>query len=283
MTALTVTAFTDTGLRRSHNEDALLVAGWTCQTIAGVLVTMHFDDVTPFVCAVADGMGGHAGGDLASRVALAVIADCATAWRTQADIAATLTEASERVHQVGADPELRGLGTTIAGVCVLDAEVIAFNVGDSRVYSIGSGFLQQVSIDDAVLDSNGRPSNVVTQSLGQTAPIEPHLQAFPRDGAAYLICSDGVSSGLSPASLRAAALQPSPRQCATSIIDTTRANGADDNFSLILVEPPATAFATKNAAGAQHHRLVDEPGQAPAQFAVADERHVKPRSESGNS
>lgn len=245
MRTITVTAFTDTGSVRSHNEDALLVAGWMCQTAVGKLVTMQIDQASPVVCAVADGMGGHAGGDLASRIALGVIADSAQTWRTSADVTAALIKANERVRSSGADPELRGMGTTIAGVCIQPDEVIVFNIGDSRVYTINNGFLQQVSVDDAVLDTGGRPTNVITQSLGQPSPVAPHVHSFPRDGATYVICSDGVSGGLSPAGLRTAALQPNSWQCATSIIDTTRANGAEDNFSLILIDVPDVAPRTE--------------------------------------
>jgi serine/threonine protein phosphatase PrpC len=238
MTTIGLTAFTDTGLVRDHNEDALLVGSWMCQSAVGDLVTMQFDVDASLVCAVADGMGGHAGGELASRVALGVLADAAPHWRDSTDVETTLVETNDRVRQVGANPDLRGLGTTIAGVCILSDSVIAFNVGDSRVYSINSGFLQQISVDDSVLDANGRPTSTITQSLGQTQPVSPHVQVLPRDGATYLICSDGVSGGMSAAALRAAALKPTLHECVSSIVDGTRANGAEDNFSVILVEVP---------------------------------------------
>jgi protein phosphatase len=274
MRTVTVTAFTDTGLVRSHNEDALLVAGWMCQSAAGALVTMQIDQDKPLVCAVADGMGGHAGGDLASRIALGVIADSAQSWRTSADVTAALVEANERVRSSSANPELRGMGTTIAGVCIQADEVIVFNVGDSRVYTINNGFLQQVSVDDAVLDTGGRPTNVITQSLGQSNPVNPHVHSSARDGATYLICSDGVSGGLSPAGLRTAALQPNSWQCATSIIDSTRANGAEDNFSLILVDVPAVAPRTE-ADTAQTEIAVDVPDSG-ASPPIPDNEQLAP-------
>ena len=251
-TAFRVTAFTDTGLVRDHNEDALLVQGWICQAASGSLVTMEFpsDMRSAFVCAVADGMGGHAGGDLASRVALGLIGDAASTWRTPQDIARSLAETNDRVRRLGADPDLRGLGTTVAGISVFDDAVVAFNIGDSRIYNVDHGFLKQVSHDDSVTDKHGRPTNVITQSLGQDGAVEPHLRTTPRDGSSYLICSDGVSGGVSPSSLRAAVLKATSRDCAESIIDMTRANGADDNFSFLLVEVPAVATAaTLDASG----------------------------------
>lgn len=240
MNAITITAFTDTGYQRSDNQDALLVGGWVCQSAVGTLVSMSFDPTSVFVCAVADGMGGHAGGDLASRIALGFIADSSPAWRTRDDVKSALIEASARVHQVGSNPDLRGLGTTIAGVCVLDDEVIVFNVGDSRVYGVNGGSIQQPTVDDAVLDTNGQPTHVITQSLGQREPVAPHIECFPRDGASYLICSDGVSGVNSPVELGAAVSKPNRHECARAIVDSTRVNGAHDNFSLLIVDiPPA--------------------------------------------
>lgn len=260
---ITVTAFTDTGLVRDHNEDAILVDGWLAQTAIGTLVTMQFDTQLPFVCAVADGMGGHAGGELASRVALGLVSDAAPRWTAATDVTATLVAANGSVRNVGADPDLRGLGTTIAGVCVLDDEVIVFNVGDSRVYRIDGGFLQQVSVDDSVLGVDGRPSNVITASLGQADPVSPHLESFPRDGASYLVCSDGVSGSMSAAGLRAAALQLDPREFAASIIESTRANGADDNFSFLIIDIAPVEPMVDDAGNADEETTdSDEPEEA---------------------
>ncbi|MCV7281788.1 serine/threonine-protein phosphatase [Mycolicibacterium flavescens] len=232
---MAATAFTDTGLVRTRNEDALLLGGWTCQAAVGTVVSMEFSDDVPFVAAVADGMGGHAGGDLASRVALGVIADVSTTWRTPEDVVAGLHQANERVFQVGQNPDLRGMGTTIAGICVLDREVAVFNVGDSRIYSVNSGFLQQVSTDDAIIDAEGRPTSTITQSLGQRLPVEPHVTLCPRDGTSYLLCSDGVSGVMTAAGLRAAVMKADFAEVAESIVDATRQGGAHDNFSFALI------------------------------------------------
>src|ERR1700712_5752658 len=112
MTRFTVRAFTDVGLLRKRNEDAVLVAGWQCQTHDGSLVTMDFASAPSFVCAVADGMGGHAAGDLASRVALNVIAQVSPGWRSAEDVFSALEVANEQVRAMGAGNDLGGLGTT---------------------------------------------------------------------------------------------------------------------------------------------------------------------------
>lgn len=236
MTRIRVLAFTDVGLVRKRNEDCVLVAGWLSQPRDGSLVTMDFALTPPFVCAVADGMGGHAGGNLASRVALTVIADMSPDWRTEQDVASAMNETNDQVRAVGEEAGLQGLGTTIAGLCITADGIIVFNVGDSQVFSITDGVLNQISIDDSVFDSNGRPTNIITQSLGQTPPVAPHVEVLPLRAGAYLMCSDGVSGVMTPESLSAAVLRPALDDCAAEIIVSTRESGAHDNFSFVIVD-----------------------------------------------
>jgi protein phosphatase len=240
MTSFTVRAFTDVGLLRKRNEDAVLVAGWQCQTHDGSVVTMHFAPAAPFVCAVADGMGGHAGGDLASRVALNVIAQVSPGWRGPQDVSSALEVVNEQVRAMGAGNDLGGLGTTVAGLCLLADGLLAFNVGDSRIYSITGGRVEQISVDDSVFDAAGRPTNIITQSLGQPGPVHPHVLALPLRPGTYLLCSDGVSGMMSPDEFVAAVQQADLDACAARIIETTRANGAEDNFSFLIVDVEPT-------------------------------------------
>jgi PPM family protein phosphatase len=233
-----VLAFTDVGLRRKRNEDAVLVAGWVCQTHDGALVTMDFEPTDPFVCVVADGMGGHAGGNVASRSALNVIAERSPGWRTVDDVAATIAYANDQVRGIGAENELEGLGTTVAGLCVTGDEIIVFNVGDSRVYSVTGGRPQQLSRDDAVLDAAGNPTNVITQSLGQPGSVQTHVTTLPLQPGTYLLCSDGVSGMMNEADLSAAFGVGDLSDVAANIVATTRSKGAEDNFSFIIVAVP---------------------------------------------
>lgn len=238
MTRIGVRAFTDVGLRRKRNEDAVLVAGWLCQTHDGALVAMDFEPTFPFVCVVADGMGGHAGGDVASKLALTAIAELSAQWRTVQDVAATISHVNERVRGVGVEQGLEGLGTTIAGMCITADELIVFNVGDSRVYSITAGQPQQLSHDDSVYDAAGNPTNVITQSLGQPGPVRTHVTTLPLAPGTYLLCSDGVSGMLTDADMRAAVTPADLAECATNLIAATRSTGANDNFSFVLLDIP---------------------------------------------
>jgi PPM family protein phosphatase len=238
MSRLRVLAFTDVGLRRKRNEDAVLVAGWLCQSHDGTLVTMDFAPAAPFVCVVADGMGGHAGGNVASKLALTVIAERSPRWRSVQDVATTVAYANDQVRATGVETGLEGLGTTIAGLCLTDEGIIVFNVGDSRVYSITNGEPQQLSHDDSVFDVNGRPTNVITQSLGQQGPVQTHVTTLPMQPGAYLMCSDGVSGMLTDEELRAAVSPAELVDGAANIIERTRSKGAEDNFSFVIVEVP---------------------------------------------
>lgn len=240
---ITVHAYTDVGLRRRRNEDAVMVGGWLCQTHRGTLVSMDFAPTPPFACAVADGMGGHAGGDLASRTALSVIAGSYPDWQTEEDVIDDLLSVNQQVRAVGVEAELQGLGTTVAGLCFLSDQVIAFNVGDSRIYEVTSEGPVQLSVDDSVFDTFGRPTNVITQSMGQPIPVRPHLVRVPLRPARFLVCSDGVSGMTSDDELGEALADADPAVCSERIVAAVRANGAHDNLTFLLVDVRAGSTA----------------------------------------
>lgn len=214
----------------------MLVSGWLCQTCDGTVVTMEFRPAPPFVCAVADGMGGHAGGDFASRSALTVLAAQSPDWKSAEDVSATLIGINEHVRAIGVQNNMQGLGTTIAGLCALADKLIFFNVGDSRVYSKSPGHLGQMSNDHSIFGLDGRPTNVITQSLGQPSPVIPQVVAIGLTAGTFLMCSDGVSGLMSDEELSQAMLLDDLDETAVRIIDTARGNGAHDNFSFVIVE-----------------------------------------------
>jgi serine/threonine protein phosphatase PrpC len=239
VTQVSVRAFTDTGLRRKRNEDAVLVNGWVSQTHNGVLAEIRMQPGSPFVCAVADGMGGHAGGDVASRTALTMIATMCLGWTGAGDISSSLCYVSDWIHDMSRGSELSGMGCTIAGVCLTADELIVFNVGDSRVYSINGESLDQLSIDDSIFDEAGRPTNIITQSIGQDpqqALVVPHVRSLDVRGGSYLMCSDGVHGQMEHHDLEAATSCSDRSDGAAVIISTARANGAADNFSFVLLD-----------------------------------------------
>lgn len=234
---ITVTAITDRGLVRRRNEDAILVGPWISQTETGVMTAVRMRVDTPTVAAVADGIGGHVGGNIASRQALTAVAGMAGRWRTAQDVVSGLEEANEQLGIIGQTPQFHGLGTTIAGMCFAASAVLAFNIGDSRIYRIADGEVEQLSTDDALLDEDGNPTHVITQALGDPdMPPHPHVVELPTRSARYLLCSDGISGVVPAEELRSACKCERAAEMATTLVTSAIENGARDNFSLLIVD-----------------------------------------------
>lgn len=193
-----VTALSHGGAVRDHNEDSLVAGPWTlCATVTENPQTLIFPLGTPLVVAVADGLGGHPGGEVASALAVRELAQAGPSLDSEQSVAAALRTCNRAVHAAASRrPELAAMGTTVAGVVVTADLVRVFNVGDSRVYLSGPGGLRQLSTDDRP-SGRGLPDGTVTQTLGGSgalAAIDPHLATAPLAAdASYLICTDGLT------------------------------------------------------------------------------------------
>jgi serine/threonine protein phosphatase PrpC len=200
---LLATVLTHKGAERAGNEDAVVVG---TRTFAGV--SSHRPDVVAvpldgsIVVAVADGLGGHAAGEVASRIAVERLAtyDATTAGKD--DLSSLLRDVSDEILAEGRQNRAQaGMGTTVVGLLVRAEDTTWFNVGDSRAYLLAGGYLAQLSVDDTpagALAEPGEsppPTSVVTQVLGDTqGAITPHVGIQPvGDDDAYLLCSDGLS------------------------------------------------------------------------------------------
>ena len=134
---------------RAHNEDTIAVGDWiTSEPMAQPLVLEHAVGAR-LICLVADGMGGHAAGEVASRGVAEHLCRRAAGAVDEARLAALLRAADAELFALMQEqPAWRGMGTTVAGLSVAPERVMAFNVGDSRVYRIDGGALVQLSTDD---------------------------------------------------------------------------------------------------------------------------------------
>lgn len=235
-------ACTDRGHRRSHNEDA-----WRA---------------TPPVFAVADGMGGHHRGDLASEMAIESF--------TGLDGRPTRTAVLEQVrrsHLAIADYAARcgegSMGTTLCGLAVtseapddaLDT-LLAFNVGDSRIYLVRDGAMTQLSHDHSVVQelidegtitldqaATHPERHVVTRSLGGIE--RPQIDWWPLRplvGDRFLLCSDGLVRELTTEQIVTVLTRPAPPQVtADDLVAATLARDARDNVTVVVVDVVATA------------------------------------------
>ena len=229
-------AATDVGRQRSHNEDSVLADG--------------------SVFVVADGMGGHAAGEVASEIATSTLAELARLPRRRSeDVVEALQRANRRIlESVASHPEQTGMGTTVAGLTVVSAggsdHWAVFNIGDSRVYRCIDDRLNLVTVDHSEVrelvdggfiseeEAARHPlRNVVTRSLGTETAPSPDLWVFPpHPGERFVICSDGLSNELGAEDIRRLALgSEDPQQAAEALVAAAVEAGGRDNVSVIVV------------------------------------------------
>ncbi|MGW7066124.1 PP2C family protein-serine/threonine phosphatase [Streptomyces sp. NPDC054855] len=204
MPYITVTALSHPGLVRDHNEDSLAVGPWTlCGTMTENPQTLGFPLGNPLVVAVADGIGGQPGGEVASGLVVRQLAALGPSLDGEQAVHDALNACNHAVYEAAErDPELTTMGTTVAGVVLLGQELLVFNVGDSRVLDVSGGgasaTLRQVSVDDSPPPAPGRrTTSIVTQALGgalRFSAITPHVSTVPLvGGERFLVCSDGLT------------------------------------------------------------------------------------------
>lgn len=234
---------TDVGMRRATNQDSLaVVPEGGDKPIAGDAFLM-----------VADGMGAHAAGELASKMATDAIPH---AYLKSVDESApsalrkAIREANEAIHGKGASsPEFHGMGTTCSCLVITQGAALVGHVGDSRVYRLRAGVLEQLTFDHSLVwemaaASNVSedkvpsciPKNVITRSLGphETVIVDlegPHaLEA----GDVFLLCSDGLT-GVVDDTLAGAVLDTmEPDAAAQTLVDLANLRGGPDNISVIV-------------------------------------------------
>jgi len=241
-------AESDTGLRRQRNEDSFLVL--------------------PRLFVVADGMGGHERGDVASAMATTVLEEMEQTLpenREQSDILDAVHHANRLILDAAGDDALRPMGTTVCGLAVIGTEqtapLMVFNVGDSRVYRLRDRDLGQLTHDHSVVQelidrgelspahAESHPErNVITRSLGSDEPLEIDwwmLDARWHDR--FLLCSDGLTKELDQEQIRAAlSSHRSALETANSLVAQALDAGGRDNITVIIVDVTNTGSDPSN-------------------------------------
>jgi len=267
MTGLRWGAATDVGRLRSVNEDSVLTA-------------------TPLF-AVADGMGGHAGGEVASDVALTTLEDrFAAEPRTTQALVQAVRDANTAIYERAlVEPNLHGMGTTLTGVALVERDgnerLAVVNVGDSRTYVVQDGILQQITRDHTYVEdlvaageitadeARFHPRrHIITRALG----IDPDVQvdAWEAPAAAgdrYLVCSDGLFNEVDDGQIAAVLTgTEDPQYAADTLIELANAAGGRDNISVIVVDVVATPEPAASPVPAE----VEEDHEPPATVDGAD-------------
>jgi protein phosphatase len=217
-------AATDVGKIRRRNEDSVLVG-------TGVY-------------AVADGMGGHAAGDVASDLAVTALRRLDDAVvRGPLDVRDEIVQANADILAAAvADPDLGGMGTTATGICLAmvdgDECWVVFNVGDSRVYRFTGGELDQLTVDHVAPEAITMRRGVITRALGTEPGPRPDLWVRPAvPGERYLICSDGLSLELTDQDIaEVLAACPDPQEAAEELVRRAVLAGGRDNVTVVVVD-----------------------------------------------
>ena len=233
---------TDVGLRRERNEDFVL-----------------YDDGLELYI-VADGMGGHRGGEVASRMAAETLRDFVS--KSKSEIGARklnarlmLTEgyeaASDKIFESSQDPAtgLNGMGTTLVAAFQHDSTLYIANVGDSRAYLFAHGMLWQITEDHSLLNEQLRAGlitedeigrfqgkNVITRSVGFERDVQVDVierQLVP--GEMILMCSDGLSGLVTDERIAEICRTHRPADIVSVCINEAKKNGGDDNVTVMLL------------------------------------------------
>jgi serine/threonine protein phosphatase PrpC len=235
---LVFAAATDVGRMRKNNEDSYLSA----QPVA----------------AVADGMGGHSAGEVASAIAIEELAALGSRGPWQNETAATddlkqaILRANRRIRETAAnDRKLNGMGTTLVALLEDGDLVHLANVGDSRGYLLRQGELSQVTVDHSLVQElvdDGRLSpedaerhpqrSVITRALGIDPEVEFDLFTYKLQvGDRLLLCSDGLSDVVEPTQIRNVLLRVrNPHQAARKLVTMANEQGGPDNITVIVVD-----------------------------------------------
>jgi protein phosphatase len=239
----------DVGRKRTHNEDYF-----------ALVESEH-------LYLVADGMGGHSSGEVASQLAIntmseffqATSADPEATWPYKMDktrgyeenrLVTGIKLANRRIYEAAQrEQRLHGMGTTIVGLLCVHDQCLIGHVGDSRVYRVRANALEQLTEDHSLLNDymkmksmtqeeveNFPHKNVIVRALGmkETVKVDAILDS-PQPGDTYLLCSDGLSGQISPEEMRDIVLRNKDLKAASqALVDRANENGGPDNITVLL-------------------------------------------------
>lgn len=232
-----------------------LVLRYAARSDRGLIRGTNQDSVYagPRLLAVADGMGGHAAGDVASKVVIAALEhldeDAPSGDLLQA-LRHAVFEGSEHLREVIREsPQLEGMGTTLTAVLFAGGRLGLCHVGDSRAYLMRDGELHQITHDDTFVqtliddgriteeEANSHPQRSLLLRALNGQDVEPDLSMRDaRAGDRYMLCSDGLSGVVSHETLAGALREPDAQATADRLIELALRSGGPDNITCIVAD-----------------------------------------------
>jgi PPM family protein phosphatase len=231
--------------------------------------------VSAQLIAVADGMGGHAAGEVASRIAVEVLqALTPTLVSTDLDEDSVEDLLMHSLHSIDSEIsavtdeeiEKRGMGTTLTALLIRGKSISLLHVGDSRCYRLRGNTLEQLSNDHTVIqelldqgaisvaEAAEHPQrSMLTQALRGDGDVTPVLQMYEvKKGDRYLLCSDGLSGVLTDKEIKIGLKKTDKDEAVKFLVDATYVNGAPDNVTVLIADISDEAKTTPSLIGAAH-------------------------------
>ncbi len=261
-------ALTDVGMRRSNNQDASSVVlasdsdGWRRRG---------------HIFVVADGMGAHAAGELASKLAAERIPfnyhKLAEATPIEA-LRKSVREANSEIHRRGqANAEFHGMGTTASAVALLPQGALIAHVGDSRVYRLRGTTLEQLTFDHSLvweMSAAGQlpkedlpniiPKNIITRSLGPHPDVQVDLEGpFPIEvGDTFLLCSDGLTGQVKDDEIGIILGCLPPQEAARVLVDLANLRGGPDNITVVVARVTGKGITAAAGGGSEPLPVIED-------------------------
>jgi protein phosphatase len=266
---------TDVGRVRSNNQDNLVV--------------------TEHLFGVADGMGGAAGGEVASLVAIEALRASFESDPTVEGLIEAVREANRAVwERADEQPDLRGMGTTMTALALVDDDdeevLVLVHVGDSRAYLLRDGELEQLTEDHSLVHDMVRAGqmtedeaavhpqrHIVTRVLGMGPEVEPDDYVIvPYKGDRFVLASDGLSGEVADNQIASILRRRAdPGEAAKELVDVAKSNGGADNITVVVVDvvDDDDRSVTASAALSDDRRPLSQTQRDVELAALADEEH----------
>jgi len=252
---LAVASLSDVGMRRSNNQDNMSIM------LAG---SMEQWQRKGHLFVVADGMGAHAAGELASKLAIEHVPHLYSKYNDASapeELRKAVVGANAEIHRRGqANEEFYNMGTTCCAMTLLPQGAVIAHIGDSRVYRLSKNRLEQLTFDHSLVwemkaagqltkaeEKSGKiPKNVITRSLGPYPDCKVDLEGpFPlAPNDTFLMCSDGLTAVISDAEIASILANMPPDEAVRVFVDLANLRGGPDNITVVVVKVTHPKMAT---------------------------------------